>query len=63
MAEMAMARNAMNAMLIEAELASVNLLSAPSRIRFVIGMAADSADINRYAISCGKHTEADKSSV
>lgn len=53
MAERAMATNAKKAMLMEAALESVNMLSAPSRMRFVIGMAADSAEINKYAISWG----------
>lgn len=43
-------KNARNSMLIHAAEESVNMLSAPSLILFVIGTAAEAADINRYAI-------------
>ncbi len=47
-------RNARKAMLMAAAKASVNMLSAPSRMRLVIGTAEDAADINRYATICNK---------
>jgi len=37
-------------MLMAADEASVNILSAPSLILFVIGIAEDADDIKRYAI-------------
>lgn len=51
-AENASARNAKISMLIAAAEESVNMLSAPSRILFVMGMADDAADINKYATIC-----------
>jgi hypothetical protein len=50
-ADKASATNAKKAMLIEAAEESVNMLSTPSRMRFVIGIAADSADIRMYAVT------------
>lgn len=41
-------------MLIAAAEASVNILSAPSLILFVIGIADDADDIKRYAIICNQ---------
>lgn len=41
-------------MLMAAEEASVNILSAPSLILFVIGIAADADDIKRYAMICNQ---------
>lgn len=46
-AENANARNAKNCMLMEAAKESVNKLSAPSLILFVMGTAEDADDINR----------------
>ena len=51
-AESARQTKAKKAMLIEAADESVNTLSEPSRMRFVIGIAADNADIRRYAVTC-----------
>lgn len=51
-AENASTRNAKISMLIAAAEESVNMLSAPSRILFVMGMADDAADINKYATIC-----------
>jgi hypothetical protein len=42
----------------EAAEESVKTLSAPSRMRLVIGTAADSADIRRYAVTCRRIVEA-----
>lgn len=39
-------------MLMAVDEASVNILSAPSRILFVIGIAEDADDIKKYAIIC-----------
>lgn len=49
---MASEMNAKNDMLMAAAEESVNMLSAPSLILFVIGIAADVDDIKRYAITC-----------
>jgi hypothetical protein len=54
MADNASAKNARKLMLMAAAELSVNMLSAPSLIRFVKGTAADAADIKRYAIICKK---------
>lgn len=40
-------KNAKNAILMAAAEASVNMLSAPSRILFVKGTAVEAADINK----------------
>lgn len=48
----ARAMKAKNAMLIEAADASVKIFVTVSRIWFVIGMAAEDAEISRYAITC-----------
>jgi len=42
-------------MLMAAAEASVNILSAPSLILFVIGIAEDADDIKRYAIICNQN--------
>lgn len=47
----ASATKAKKAILIEAAEESVNMLSTPSRMRFVIGIAADNEDISRYAVT------------
>lgn len=47
MADRASATNAKKAMLMAADDASVKRLSAPCRIRFVIGIAADVAEISK----------------
>uniref|UniRef100_A0A0D9WFB6 Uncharacterized protein n=1 Tax=Leersia perrieri TaxID=77586 RepID=A0A0D9WFB6_9ORYZ len=47
-AERARQTKAKKAMLMDAADESVNTLSAPSLIRFVIGIAADTADISRW---------------
>jgi hypothetical protein len=39
-------------MLIAAAVASVKLLTTADLMRFVIGAAADSADISKYATTC-----------
>lgn len=41
-------------MLMAVEEASVNILSAPSLILFVIGIAEDADDIKKYAIICNQ---------
>jgi hypothetical protein len=57
-ADSARQTKAKKAMLMEAADESVKTLSAPSRMRFVIGTAADSADIRRYAVTCKRIAEA-----
>jgi hypothetical protein len=59
-AESARQTKAKKAMLMEAADESVKTLSAPSRMRFVSGTAADSADIRRYAVTCRGIVEAAK---
>lgn len=54
--EIAKETKAKNAMLIEAAEASVNKLSAPPLILFVKGIAAETADINKYAPICNQLT-------
>lgn len=51
-ADSAREMNAKNSMLMAADEESVNMLSAPSLILFVIGTAEDAADINKYAHIC-----------
>ncbi|KAF1883924.1 hypothetical protein Lal_00038418 [Lupinus albus] len=49
--------------LIAADEVSVNMLSAPSLILFVKGIAEDADDIKRYAISCNqKHCQSTSNS-
>lgn len=43
-------------MQMEADEESVNILSAPSLILFVIGIAEDADDIKRYAMICNQKT-------
>lgn len=52
--EIAKETKAKKAMLIEAAEASVNRLSAPTLILFVKGIAAETADINKYALICNQ---------
>ena len=52
MADKARATNARKAMLIAAAVASVKLLITAVLMRFVIGIAADRADISKYATTC-----------
>lgn len=52
MAEIAIARNAKNSILIADAEESVNKLSLLSLILFVIGTADDAEDINKYAATC-----------
>ena len=47
MDDRASAKNAKKAMLMAADDASVKMLSAPCRMRFVIGIAADAAEISK----------------
>lgn len=54
MDEDASAKNAKNSILMAAAEESVNMLSIPSLILFVNGMAVDAADINKYAQICIK---------
>lgn len=54
MANNASETNAKKPMLMAAAEESVNMLSTPSRMLLVKGIAADAADINRYAIICEK---------
>lgn len=51
-ADKARATNAKKAMLIAAAVASVKVLTTADLMRFVMGTAADSADINKYATAC-----------
>jgi hypothetical protein len=51
-ADAAKQKNARTDMLIAADEASVNILSPPSLILFVSGIAEDADDIKRYAIIC-----------
>jgi hypothetical protein len=53
-ADAAKQKNARTDMLIAADEASVNILSPPSLILFVSGIAEDADDIKRYAIICKK---------
>jgi hypothetical protein len=48
----ARATNARKAMLMAAAVASVKLLTTAVLMRFVMGVAADRADINKYATTC-----------
>lgn len=50
-ADSAIDTNAKKAKIIEAHEASVNMLSAPPLMLLVTGIAADSAEINRYAVT------------
>lgn len=52
MAERANDRNAKKDMLIAEAEESVKMLSCPSLILFVNGIAADAEDIKRYATNC-----------
>ena len=52
MADSARHKKAKKAMLMAADEASVNILSAPFLILFVNGTAEDAADTKRYAIIC-----------
>jgi hypothetical protein len=51
-ADKARAANAKKAMLIAAAVASVKVLTTADLMRFVMGTAADSADISKYATTC-----------
>lgn len=51
-ADKARAANAKKVMLIAAAVASVKVLTTADLMRFVIGTAADSADISKYATTC-----------
>lgn len=48
-AENARATNARKAMLMEAVVESVNMFTTARLMRFVIGIAADSAEMSKYA--------------
>ena len=50
-ADSPMDKNAKKAKLIENAVESVNELNVNCRMRFVSGIAADDADINRYAVT------------
>ena len=50
-ADSPMDKNAKKAMLIENAVESVNELNVNCRRKFVSGIAADDADINRYAVT------------
>jgi hypothetical protein len=51
-ADKARATNAKKAMLMAAAVASVKLLTTADLMRFVMGTAAESADISKYATAC-----------
>jgi hypothetical protein len=56
-AQKARATNARKAMLMEAAVESVNTFTTARLMRFVIGTAADSAEISKYATNCKKSNE------
>jgi hypothetical protein len=53
-ADAAKQKNARTDILMAADEASVNILSPPSLILFVSGIAEDADDIKRYAIICNQ---------
>ena len=63
MADSARLKKAKMDMLMAADEVSVNILSAPSLILFVIGIAEDTDDIKRYATICRQKNLCQSSSI